>query len=56
LSEKIKLIEIFGKIINKLKQRKTDETDKQYIIDIVAKNSFEILKKEIEDSGKIIVS
>lgn len=56
LAEKIKLIEIFGKIINKLKQRKTDETDKQFLLDVVAKNSFQILKTEIESNWKIIIS
>lgn len=55
LEEKIMLTEMIWKIINKLKQRKTDETEKKYTLEHIAKQAFTPLKEEIEKQWWIVL-
>ncbi len=55
MEEKIMLTEMLGKIINKLKKRRTDETKKEWTLDYVTKQAFVPLKQEIENAWGIVL-
>jgi hypothetical protein len=47
-NEKVQILEILGKIIDRLKSRKTDEVEKKYSIDDTIKESFKKIKDDLE--------
>lgn len=55
LEEKVELSEIVWKIISKLKERKTNETEKKYTLDYISREAFKPFLKELEESGKIVL-
>lgn len=55
LQEKIQLAQIIWKIISKLKERPTDETEKKYTLEYISKHWFHPILEQITLSGKVAV-
>ena len=55
LEEKVELSEIVWKIISKLKERKTNETEKKYTLDYIWKEAFKPFLEELKELEKIVL-
>lgn len=51
-AEKIKLLDVFGKLIEKIKDRTTNVVEKKYNLDFLLKKHFEKVKESIEKDWK----